>query len=422
MLKRAFSVLSSLRLTVWLLALGIVLVFFGTLGQVTDGLYDAQERYFKSWFTTWRPGVGSWFVLPLPGGYLLGTALLANLLAAHAVRFKFTWRKSGILLTHLGIILLLLGQLATDMFAVESYQRLTEGQTKSYSESHRDVELAVTEVRAGDRDRVVVFPEALVAAGGELRHPELPFALRVRDYAPNADLQPRGPRGDGEPQATRGLAERFILKPLPRETAMDKRNLPFAVLEPVPADGPAPGTWLVTPYASDEAIVSGLRRSFRQQLGPELTDPLVRTLAAPQEFSVGDRRFRLALRPQRLYTAHALHLLDFKHDKYIGTEKPKDFRSRVRVENPVAGETRETDIYMNQPLRYAGLTYYQSSFDPTDARVTILQVVRNPSWLTPYAGCVLVGGGLLVQFLIHLFGFIAKRAGGRAAGPVPATA
>jgi hypothetical protein len=35
--------------------------------------------------------------------------------------------------------------------------------------------------------------------------------------------------------------------------------------------------------------------------------------------------------------------------------------------------------------------------------------VRNPSWLTPYFACLVVGAGLSVQFLMHLFGFVAKR-------------
>jgi hypothetical protein len=42
-------------------------------------------------------------------------------------------------------------------------------------------------------------------------------------------------------------------------------------------------------------------------------------------------------------------------------------------------------------------------------------VVRNPSWITPYVGCILVGVGLLVQFLIHLTKFIARR---KPAGPL----
>jgi hypothetical protein len=42
-------------------------------------------------------------------------------------------------------------------------------------------------------------------------------------------------------------------------------------------------------------------------------------------------------------------------------------------------------------------------------KVTILQVVRNPGWLTPYLACGIVTAGLIVQFLIHLVGFAGKR-------------
>ena len=64
---------------------------------------------------------------------------------------------------------------------------------------------------------------------------------------------------------------------------------------------------------------------------------------------------------------------------------------------------------MNTPLRYKGETFYQASFDKFDPTVSILQIVRNPSWLTPYAGCIIVAVGLVTQFMIHLVGFISKR-------------
>ncbi|MEI9960251.1 MAG: hypothetical protein WDM76_03695 [Limisphaerales bacterium] len=40
---------------------------------------------------------------------------------------------------------------------------------------------------------------------------------------------------------------------------------------------------------------------------------------------------------------------------------------------------------------------------------SVLQVVRNPGWLTPYLGCALVAAGLVTQFMFHLIGFISKR-------------
>jgi len=35
--------------------------------------------------------------------------------------------------------------------------------------------------------------------------------------------------------------------------------------------------------------------------------------------------------------------------------------------------------------------------------------VRNPSWLTPYIGCLVVAAGLIIQFMIHLVGFVSRR-------------
>jgi hypothetical protein len=111
---------------------------------------------------------------------------------------------------------------------------------------------------------------------------------------------------------------------------------------------------------------------------------------------------------ERFYKPFTVHLLEFKHDKYPGTDIPKNFSSRVRLQRPATGEDREVLIYMNNPLRYAGETYYQASFDPDD-HGTVLQVVHNPSWLTPYFSCVLVGIGLMTQFSSHLIDFAGKR-------------
>jgi hypothetical protein len=71
---------------------------------------------------------------------------------------------------------------------------------------------------------------------------------------------------------------------------------------------------------------------------------------------------------------------------------------------------------MNNPLRYAGLTFYQSQMMDAEAAAkagerpsSTFQVVRNPSWLTPYLSCLLVFFGLLTQFGQHLFGFVRRR-------------
>ena len=62
------------------------------------------------------------------------------------------------------------------------------------------------------------------------------------------------------------------------------------------------------------------------------------------------------------------------------------------------GENREVDIYMNNPLRYEGQTFYQYQMNQLEMsgerEESVLQVVRNPGWLTPYLGCLMVGLGM----------------------------
>ena len=89
----------------------MILVFLGTLDQVNIGVYEAENRYFKSFFLYFTPPGTTQKIPWFPSGYLVGGVLLVNLIAAHLARFKFTWKKAGIMVLHSGVILLLLGQL-----------------------------------------------------------------------------------------------------------------------------------------------------------------------------------------------------------------------------------------------------------------------------------------------------------------------
>jgi len=384
-MQRFIKILTSLRLTVVCLSLGIILVFFGTLAQVNEGLYLAQERWFRSFFIWWSPKGASWGLPVFPGGYLVGTVLLVNLIAAHLKRFKLTWSKLGIHLTHLGIILLLLGQLATDIFSEESHLRLNPGESRNYSESHMDNELAlILPNPETGRDRVVSIPESMLVPGNEITHDQLPFTIRVKDHYINASLRNRAPMVDkGPPPATVGLGPRITLEPMPEVRTTDERNMPAVIVELVGPGGPL-GSWLLSTWLTDS-----------------------------QPVSVAGKTWELALRWKRFYTPFSIQLLKATHEVYLGTETPKNFQSRVRIENPRSGENREVDIYMNNPLRYEGLTYYQYQMGEVEVderiRPSTLQVVRNPTWLTPYLACLLVGAGLLVQFSFHLIQFISKR-------------
>jgi hypothetical protein len=186
----------------------------------------------------------------------------------------------------------------------------------------------------------------------------------------------------GPPPATQGIGPEAVVTPLPEDKSMDDTNMPSAIIELVGPQGSL-GTWLVSP-----------------------------DISGGQDFNFDTKVWRVVLRPERHYLPYSVQLLSTKYEVYPGTDTPKNFQSRVRIENPARGENREVDIYMNNPLRYEGLTFYQFQMPPLSSeqeRWSALEVVRNPGWLTPYLGCILVGSGMAYQFLLHLVGFVTKR-------------
>ena len=189
MSQQLWKFLTSLKVTVVLLLLATLLVFLGTVAQVHEGLWEAQERWFKSYLVFRREG-DVWWVPPVfPGGYTIGFSMLINLIAAHIKRFQFTWKKVGIHLTHAGIVLLLVGQLLTDMLSRESFMRFVEGETRAYSEAHRDVELVVIGEADGEgRERVISFTGKAVNRKLPLQNAELPFELKVVDSLENSQV------------------------------------------------------------------------------------------------------------------------------------------------------------------------------------------------------------------------------------------
>lgn len=378
----------SLRLTVVLLILSMLLVFVATLDQVNLGIWAVQEKFFRSWVVYWTwPKLG--LAVPVfPGGYLLGGLLLINLICAHVFRLSFTWRKVGLQLSHGGLILLLVGELLTGLWQRESFLRMDQGETKSYSEAYTAAELALVDVTDAAEDRVVIFPEELLAKKPVSQHPALPFRVAVKAYFPNATVERRmgtAPAA-GIPTATQGAGVQLAVIPLPITYHRNERNTPAALLELTGTEG-ALGTWMVSIQ-----------------------------LAEPQRVSYQGRTWEISLRSKRTYHPFSLTLLRFSHDKYPGTEIPRNFSSRVRLRSDDGRDDREVTILMNSPLRHDGLTLYQAGFDNNDS-TTILQVVRNPSWLLPYISCAMLFVGLMLEFSLALAGHFRRRR-----TPVQATA
>jgi hypothetical protein len=382
LVRRLLEPLASLRLTVALLALSMVLIFVGTLAQTRVGVWEAVDSYFRG-FVAWVDL--SLFVpeaagaIPMPGGATLGVLLLINLVAAHAVRFRLSWRRVGMILIHGGLIVLLAGEFATAWLAGEGLMAIDEGATSSYYEDARRTELVVIDPSPDHHDRVVTIPAAMLrhaGGGATIEHDALPFGVEVVRWMPNARLL----RDDAALPADRGIGLEARAQERPRVRGVDgaQSDAPAAYVR-LTRDGEDLGTWLV--WAG---------------------------LVGSQRVEVGGRVYGLALRYARTYLPYRLTLHDFRHDTFTGTTIARNFSSDVRLVDEERGVDRRVRIWMNNPLRYRGATFYQASYKP-DGSGTVLQVVRNPGAALPYVACALVSAGLLVHFGLSMTTFLRRR-------------
>ncbi|MEY5061227.1 MAG: Cytochrome c biosis protein Ccs1 [Planctomycetota bacterium] len=375
--------LASLRLTVVLLSLSTFLILAGTVAQVDQGVWIVVDMYFRSVFVAIPfqifvpskvaevPGI-----LPFPGGLTLGVLLFFNLLAAHMVRFKLSWKRAGMITTHAGVLLLLVGEFVTGAFAKEGNMTIAEGESSNYIEDTRSCELAVIDPSDAKEDLVVVVPGRMLAdsAGSDLSSGMLPFTVRILEWMPNSRLL--GPMQASPAQlsrATSGFGTQVVAVPAAVASGVD-------------------GAGIDSPAAYVEF------RSGETSLGTYLLTTRLRSL---QSVDIAGKRYDVALRYERRYRPYSVKLIDFRHDRFVGTNVPRNFSSLVRLSDPAQNVDREVLISMNNPLRYAGETFYQASFAPDDSG-TVLQVVRNPGWLLPYISCAMVTVGLLWHFGTHM--------------------
>ncbi|MBC6415993.1 MAG: cytochrome c biogenesis protein ResB [Bdellovibrionales bacterium] len=115
-----------------------------------------------------------------------------------------------------------------------------------------------------------------------------------------------------------------------------------------------------------------------------------------------DRVYALAYLNKTRNLDFELKLLDFRIDNYQGSEKAKSYESEVQLSN---GE--RFVISMNEPLKYKGWTFYQSSFVPPKESDTsyrsILSVNRDPGRTLKYMGSLFVVMGILLLFYRRKF-------------------
>ncbi|MEM1445937.1 MAG: cytochrome c biogenesis protein CcsA [Planctomycetota bacterium] len=347
--------------------------------------------------------VGTLFFIPL----LIGAWLLYG-------------KRYGIVLIHSSLILLLAGEFVTAITAKEGQMPIYTGQSLNWVQDIRVAELAVMVPAIGEHAVEGIAPTLSdelrhTVALGEYKLERLgesnePFALaglpggfanlavRVEQFMPNATLFRRSPRTTVPPQATvgLGLAEVYV-QPAPEVSGVGEMRVdqPAAIVSVVNAQTGESYARVLTAVGLEPP--------------DEPYRPIHQTVSTP----MGD--VEIAMRFERTYLPYAMGLGEFRHDLYPGTQVPKNFSSDVVIANEAGEIERAALIRMNEPLRFAGKTFFQSGWIPgpqniagTD-RGTVLQVVNNPGWTVPYIACIVGGLGLTVHFAMGLLAYLRRR-------------
>ncbi len=310
-------------------------------------------------------------------------------------------KRAGIVLLHAGVLLLMSNEILVAVRHVEAQMVLREGQASNIAEDIRTHELVVRLPLPDDQTREVTIPIARVsaaltesptpAANQRLTHPDLPFDIVPRRLVQNAGLRQPGPGEQGV--ATIGSHPAFLVDQL----------------------APVSGVDMSGKFDNVTTVVELFEQGSDKSLGTVLCSLVFGSTDKLETISTGDTTCEMGLRFKRFYKDYAIRLLDVRADNYIGTDVVQNYASRIHLYDTARGEDRETTIWMNNPLRFAGDTIYQSKYDrtPTGVESTGLQIVSNEGWMIPYVACMIVAVGMLAQFLLTLSRYLSRWTEGR---------
>jgi hypothetical protein len=351
------------------LSILFALIFSGTLYQTEHGLYEAQKKFFGYGMVL----VGG--VFPLPSASVVIWILSIQLAATMVLVLPWKPSKLGLWLSHAGLLALLIGGFITQTRAVESRMTLAEGEEGHFTTAYQDWELAFWETR-GDTNAVFAYDAISLPAGREIALSRYGCRLRLRLYYPNCDAF-AGTAGNQPPFLNpSGVA--LIERRKPEKEAVE--NIPgilFTLAEAGKADR--------------EILLYG---------GEPRPLPLI----------LQGRRVFCQLRLKHYPLDFSLKLTDFVKTVHPGTRVASSFASHAELKE--GGSVRPVRIWMNNPLRYRGYTFFQSSYSQPEgaAEKSTFAVVTNPGRTLPYVSSLAVFAGLLLHFLLRFVPFLRREA------------
>lgn len=373
-MKALIDFLSSYKLACILLACMFVLTIFGTLFQVDNGLYEAKETYFSSWFL-WFYGVPYF-----PGGLTCMALLSVNMFLGGFLRLKIRWRNAGVVVIHMGVAFMLLAGMIKLATADEGKLRLFEGEQANFFDSFYLWEVAIWDLDAAPGAEEFVIPDSAISdLGGDrsrtFTSPDLPFSLELSGFLRNAVAAPKGPNWTAASPVVDGFA------------LLDRGG-----------------------DSRDEAYIAGMtaRATIDGEPGEAQQALLWGASFEPWTLHAGGKRWAIDLRNERYAMPFQIRLEDFQKEEHPGTGLARAFRSWVQKTE--GDDTERVLIQMNEPLRSGNLVLFQSSYGSLQGKdYSVFSVVRNVSDKWPEYSLYVITLGMLATFGIRLVLFVIRQ-------------
>ena len=340
LLSSALQLLASLKLAV------VLIVVLAIVLTVATFLEAAKGREYAQWYV-----YGSqWFVALL-------ALLAANILAASLIRFPWKTRHIGFLVTHAGLLLLLIGSIQTFVAGIDGHLSFEEGEDADSIFLTNRSELTV--FRKGPEGRI--FREYLSFNGGAVDWPQ----GRELDFGPFDGI---GVKVLKFYRHARHGTTFYPVKLAPGQTIGPEA----AVLVEITSDGKTQQVWL-----KRDNKQYGIRRVVTSQ-GPLL----------------------LSFGYENLPLGFSLKLLDFQRLENPGGMGNASFASFVQLLDPAEGIDQQKEISMNSPLVHGKFTFYQSSFQelPGGKELSVLSVTYDPGRFMKYLGSLMICVGIFVMY------------------------
>lgn len=348
LISRIIAIISSLELTVLLLFLLSLLVVWGTLYQVDNGIYAAQERFFNAWFTMVAG------IVPFPVLKTIVILLSVNLLAAAFRKRPLSIVTAGLFIIHIGVVVLVAGTAVTSSLNKESAINLQEGQSTAEAFDFSSWQLTFF-LKNAATTTIVRFDFDKLRPGQKLTLIPGIDPIYLHTLHTNCGVM-------------RNEEEQKILsfKPLPPSTERG-RNVPGC------------------------SIVLGEEQYFAYA-----------GLTYPVNFLLGDYSVQVSLLPEALALPLRMQLNRFEIQWHPGTTNARSYKSFLRV----LGKNidREVVVEMNRPFRYGAYTVYQMGYTGTENNyATTLAIVRNPLRYMPYISSCIIVIGMFIHFFVKMW-------------------